>query len=850
MILYGLVGRLLLLHLITQDPKSNMNAYFEFLVKKGFTFNSACASMATQRQQIVMKKIQKHNSLCLFFLFGALSLTLLLISIILFTLFLSPSPSSAAESSHSQVNLEVAEVLSISTDAHPTNGLVMSVTPSNTGSFVKQPLKVTVDTNNATGYTLNLNTKTADTNLVHADPSLAPAYLIPTLSTDVSINSLSSPTNFPLNRWGYSVVAGPTTADQTLFKPIPSTTATPPANTIRTTSAPGSTDTDLLFGSYVDMTLAAGRYQNTLVFTAVANYVPRPESFKFTMEFGSEIFLFPIILPLHGLVNAVPDPSSYMNYLNAKHPYDWIIDWGDGSTPEHVFGTSDALDFNSRLTHRSSLTPDLSDPDWYDRRYQLQITITSAGNATDGWLNAFGSGNVDNLFDATAGNIKSIDTPLTTLMRTRNSSFRYAYMFANQLNLEIPANLFSHVDTSRDTNLSSMFEGTFANNTMLSNYGANANDKIPSNLFGPIDTSHAVDLSNLFKNTFSYFAPFSSTVTIPSGIFNSISTTSATDLSGMFYGTFSSFGASNPSLTLPSNLFDSINTNGITNLSSLFERTFFNMGRDSTILTIPVNLFRAIDTSSATNLSNMFASTFNSFAYGNTTDTIPAGLLDTIDTSRAETLSGMFNGTFSSFAVRNNTTTLPSRLFSFIDTSNATDLSYLFYQTFFDYGSKANVPVFIPSDLFADIDISRVSNLTGTLERTFYRAVFDNPSGGAIGSNLFDFIDLSSATSLDRFFAYTFAEFAGIGHVAPGPSRPETDINDLWGNANFADKITPSNAGGTDGVFYSTFFAMTELVGVAQNFVSSKLDGIAPAVNSRTFYASRVDGTGLAPTWK
>ena len=116
---------------------------------------------------------------------------------------------------------------------------------------------LTADTNNPSGYTLTMSTNSNETKLSH-------------LTRPDSIASIDSNTNlanFPSNKWGYSL-------NSSDYNTIPALTN--PA-TIDSTTAPFSQrSTTVDFGAKANQDLASGTYQNTVTFSAVANYVSNP----------------------------------------------------------------------------------------------------------------------------------------------------------------------------------------------------------------------------------------------------------------------------------------------------------------------------------------------------------------------------------------------------------------------------------------------------------------------------------------------------------------------------------------------------------------------------------------------
>ena len=295
---------------------------------------------------------------------------------------------------------------------------------------------------------------------------------------------------------------------------------------------------------------------------------------------------------------------------------------------------------------------------------------------------------------------------------------------------------------------------------------------------------------NFFK---SIDTPFTNNMRTPGSIFR---------FAYMFYG-------ARNAASIPAKLFYNINTSSATNLSGAFLYTFDQYAYNSTTATIPVGLFNSVDVGSATNLSNMFSSTFRMCAYSSATATIPAKLFDSIDTSRATNLGNMFFITFYQYAHDSTVGTIPAGLFDSINTSNATNLSSMFIQTFSLYAYNSTTGT-IPAGLFSSIDTSRATALTSLFSRTFDQYAFANKLGGT----------------------------------------PDTDINTIWGGANLS-RVTATNAGGSTGVFYQTFYNMPSLTGTAQTFIDNKLGGINPTGWAYTFTGTGViDYASLDPNWQ
>jgi hypothetical protein len=335
---------------------------------------------------------------------------------------------------------------------------------------------------------------------------------------------------------------------------------------------------------------------------------------------------------------AIPT-SGYVG--GTDNSYSWTIDWGDGSTPQTVSGTGDT---SAGITHDYSPTGGAG---------KYRITIRPDTTATDGWFNAFGFNEGTSGANAHTNKYKflSINTPFTNLMRSTNSSYRFAFIFCYTRNaIGIPANLFTNIRTDTTTDFSSMFIYTFnsfARNSTIAT--------IPQDLFTNIDTSNGTDFSRMFFGTFSNFAPTSPIATIPQDLFDSINTSKGTDFSYMFYQTFYSFAYNSSIATIPQGLFDNIYTRNGTNFESMFYGTFSYFAYNSLTATIPQGIFDHIDTSKGTNFRLMFCFTFSYFAYTSPIATIPPNLFDKIDTSKGTSFYGMFASTFYNYATRQAT---------------------------------------------------------------------------------------------------------------------------------------------------------------------------------------------------
>ena len=384
-----------------------------------------------------------------------------------------------------------------------------------------------------------------------------------------------------------------------------------------------------------------------------------------------------------------------------------------------------------------------------------------------------------------------------------------AFGFSNGVSgasIQSNKNMFKSIDSPitndmRTSGISARYANMF--------YGARNAVGIPSGLFDAVYTTDSVaTMSSMFNSTFYGYAYNSTTASIPAGLFSSIDTSTTYDTQNMFLGTFGQFAYNSTAGTIPDDLFSSLDTSNVALMNNMFNSTFYTYGYGSTVpttATIPLGLFDTIDTSSADWTVGMFSNTFNGFAYTSTIATIPAGLFSTINTSSSQYTNNMFNSTFWDYGRFSPVMTIGANLFSSLDTSNSLNTSGMFAQTFFNCGYNSTV--------------------------------------GTIPNNLFTGVDLSSSTNVSNMFASTFYSYARVNNSVL------TDINTIWGSANFAGQITAANA---DNVFSSTFYNMTPLSGTAQTFIDTKLGvGLIPATRAQTFVNTQVtDLTVLDPNWK
>ena len=139
------------------------------------------------------------------------------------------------------------------------------------------PLRVTVSTNNKTGYTAILNTETNETALVNSNS--ASGAKIDSIDTNKSL------TNFSQNTWGY---LSPSSGN---YQPIPSLSDS--ANLFSTTAkTSGNESFDFKIGMKLADNLESGNYTNKLVISIVSNPYERRAVMTTGKDFNDKMQAF------------------------------------------------------------------------------------------------------------------------------------------------------------------------------------------------------------------------------------------------------------------------------------------------------------------------------------------------------------------------------------------------------------------------------------------------------------------------------------------------------------------------------------------------------------------------------
>ncbi len=184
----------------------------------------------------------------------------------LLALVLSPAIAGAATGS-TTVNSAISSVISVFTTGGTVN---VNVTPTGSGAQTIASDTLTVSTNDALGYTLQIADADTNTNLVSGSNNVA-----------ASAGTQTTPVAQAVNTWGYRVDSlggfgvGPTTAQNsvaigaTKFAGMPASSA---PNTIKTTATTASNDTTTVwYAVAANTSQASGTYSDTVTYTVTAN---------------------------------------------------------------------------------------------------------------------------------------------------------------------------------------------------------------------------------------------------------------------------------------------------------------------------------------------------------------------------------------------------------------------------------------------------------------------------------------------------------------------------------------------------------------------------------------------------
>lgn len=421
------------------------------------------------------------------------------------------------------------------------------------------PLRLTVNTNNRTGYTATISSESNNTALVNNSSAL--------LAKIDSISTPSSLANLPNNTWGYRLASAPN------YNPIPAIAA--PASFRQTTEATnGVSVTDLNIGMKLTSNLENGSYTNRLIFSVVTNPIDRRAVFKSGPEINQAIARASISRPNAFRHCPVTEAIKRQSHYNVADPVESDFDvyiwpdwsWGDqsicyGSDAAKIYANPDSsYMFNS---FSSIYSADLSSIDTSE-------VISMKGMFKDASLlnpidvSNFNTSKVQDMSEMFSGirylsrgsakitlNLSNFNTSNVVNMK---GMFKDSSKFTD-INM-------SSFNTSKVTDMSEMFYG--ATSLPIINLSSfdfqNVTDM--NSMFFQLPNLQAVIASRFNTGKVTNFKNMFWRASITSLNTAGFETQSAVNMSGMFYGT-----------RIPNLDLSSFNTQNVTDMSYMFAGT-------------------------------------------------------------------------------------------------------------------------------------------------------------------------------------------------------------------------------------------------------------------------------------
>lgn len=447
-------------------------------------------------------------------------------------------------------------------------------------------LRLTVNTNNRTGYTATISSESNNTALVNNSSVL-----------QAKIDSISTPSslaNLPNNTWGYRLASAPN------YNPIPAL-ATPASLRQTTEATNGVNVTDLNIGMKLTSNLENGSYTNRLVFSVVTNPIDR----RAILMSGPEINKIFQRIHMGGYrsrihsVRRCSASEMYRNqsYTNIADPVEsdyeiklWPLIGSENGTycynseapiiyaNQNSSQMFSALNFaygidlssinTSEVTNMSSMFKDAYslhslDVSRFDTRKVQDMSEMFSG------INASVRG------DAIALNLSNFNTANVVNMK---GMFKDSSKFTD-INM-------SSFNTSKVTDMSEMFYGATGLTTVnLSSFDfQNVTDM--NSMFFQLPNLQTVIASRFNTGKVTNFKNMFWRASITSLNTAGFETQSAVNMSGMFYGT-----------RIPNLDLSSFNTQNVTDMSGMFSETEYT-----------VNLYLTnFDTRNVQNFSGMFS---------------------------------------------------------------------------------------------------------------------------------------------------------------------------------------------------------------------------------------------------
>lgn len=453
--------------------------------------------------------------------------------------FAAPTPTLSAAISNANVTINGNQVI------------------NSTNKTTEFPLRLTVNTNNRTGYTATISSESNNTALVNNSSAML-----------AKIDSISTPSplaNLPNNTWGYRLTSAPN------YNPIPALAA--PASFRQTTEATnGASITDLNIGMKLASNLENGSYTNRLIFSVVTNPIDRRAVFKPGPEINQAIARVNYSRANAFRRCSVTEAIKRQSHYNVADPVESDFDvyiwpdwsWGDqsicyGSDVTKIYANPDSSYMFSSFS--GIYSADLSGIDTSEV-ISMKGMFKGASTLSSLDLSRFDTRKVQDMSEMFsemapgrggfnfALDLSSFNTQNVTNMK---GMFRGSTKFTglnmpnfNTSNVTDMSEMFSRASRLTSLNLSSFdFQNVRDMNNMFSY------TQIASLVVSRFNTGNVLNFSHLFDNT-----PLTSINT------TAFETQSATNMSSMFAG-----------VKLATLDLSSFNTQNVTDMSTMFAGT-------------------------------------------------------------------------------------------------------------------------------------------------------------------------------------------------------------------------------------------------------------------------------------
>ena len=259
----------------------------------------------------------------------------------------------ADTSGSATVNIQVDETLSIVLGSESINFSQAD------NSLMSRSMTVAGATNAAAGYTISFSANNEYTDLKHTNSNVNAS--IPTLSENVSAAS------FPVNHWGYAdslTSVGDEPTNETTFKKVPLS----PTNVFATETNGESTHV-FTVGVKADNNMASGTYSNDLLFTIVANPVPRNGIESAMIDAGVSSIAVDVVdpvtsavshesyYPMQAMSSSICDSAAVNEQFQLVDSRDNKVYWAAKLADGHCWMTQNLdFDLNSAVTLTSEDT--------------------------------------------------------------------------------------------------------------------------------------------------------------------------------------------------------------------------------------------------------------------------------------------------------------------------------------------------------------------------------------------------------------------------------------------------------------------------------------------------------------